>query len=136
MNDERGGRARLSVGPTVAYDQLDAGTAETFGSDWRGALAGATKLSDEQSAGLAELPDAIVDHVQAAAARVAREGGDLVFQFDDRSEDEGGGRFLARSGGARTTRAFNVVIFHCHFDAYFRNWHCYLGPHRPGEATT
>jgi hypothetical protein len=76
--------------------------------------------------------------VQAAAASVARGGGELVFQFDDRSPEEGGGRFFGRSGGSGSGGAvprIHITIFHCHFDANFRNWHCYLGPHREAETT-
>jgi len=28
-------------------------------------------------------------------------------------------------------KRINVTLFHCHFDAHFTHWTCYLGPHRP-----
>ena len=108
MHADKGTKARLSVGPTVRYSDMGSDQAGGFAKDWRRALGAASDLTKDQQAGLAELPPAIVEHVQAAAANVARGGGAVP--------------------------RIHITLFHCHFDANFRNWHCFLGGHREDEV--
>jgi len=64
--------------------------------------------------------------LQKAMAMVVDRGGTIHI---NRQSESGPGTLTVQPTGLETAD-FSVGIFHCTFDANFRNWHCGWGPAR------
>jgi hypothetical protein len=114
-------------------------------SDWRRFFRDEFALSDDQQSHLDAIPARVASQIQHAFGEALDRGG--YFRMRIPRGRRGGELEIVTAGvgikpppGTATAprgtfRSFNVVIFHCHYDANCRNWKCKLGPHRPNEPT-
>lgn len=102
-------------------------TADRLSKDWRAFLASEFSMSRAQSANLQTIPAAEVEMVQSGLRDAVKNGGEFRLMLGATS-----GNLMVQPADANASaRRFRIKIITCTFDAYFRHWHCHLGPFSP-----
>jgi hypothetical protein len=82
--------------------------------------------TEKQAENLSLVPSDYVKELQKAIGMVVDYGGTV--RVERESEQSAGEIFVRPNTTGPDVASFTVGIFHCTFDANFRNWHCGWGP--------